>query len=645
ELVDPNGNVVAGPTDPGRTTGIVAWTDTFSVPVGETTYTVRGDLQTSADWVSDDTVYVSFTPSAMTSTGETTGNAISETPTSAVSGNTQTVKAAALVITRNSTPAASNIIVGQKNLNLSSWRFDAAASGEDIRVTSIGFTSIVNGWAATNTNALTIYVNGVAQSPINDAVTAASAVAASSTFALESPIIIPKGTNVTVELHGDKNTVASDSFENWGIRGNSVTAYGVSTGNAVVESITADNGPILTSKPSGTLTVETSGNPSSAIVLTGSTGNVFSNVKLSADYEDLRLDQLILYVTDGSYAFSDADDADYRDVTNVGIYDGTTLLAQSSIPADNYYTFNFNAGDLTVPKDGSKTLTIKADMATVHKTTVNAPGTANADLILGFGGANGIKTTGMASNSTITGATYEVFRSSSSSAMVLRKSIPTVTLPTASNSLGANTTLTNGTQVVYAYKVTANAAGGDVLLYRNTFVFATSGNDMVITNVYIADEEGNTIKAAANPTPMWVAANTEQYYTATFNNPDFAVYPTAVDEAIKISAGTSKTFKVYATLAGVTANESLTTFLVGDLASTTALVNTDNFAADPYYTAPTTEFASENSNFIWSDNWKDLSIEGTGGNNATSAAQWYNGHLVPGLGNVVSTTPYVLFSS
>ncbi|MBU1255627.1 hypothetical protein KKH35_02025, partial [Patescibacteria group bacterium] len=573
------------------------------------------------------------------------GNAISETPTSAVSGNTQTVKAAALVITRNSTPADNNIIVGQKNLNLSSWRFDAAASGEDIRVTSIGFTSIVNGWAATNTNALTIYVDGVAQSPINDAITAVNAAAASSTFALESPIIIPKGTNVTVELHGDKNTVASDSFEQWSIRGNSVTAYGVSTGNAVVESITADNGPILTSKPSGTLTVETSGNPSSAIVLTGSTGNVFSNVKLSADYEDLRLDQLILYVTDGSYAFSDADDADYRDVTNVGIYDGTTLLAQSSIPADNYYTFNFNAGDLTVPKDGSKTLTIKADMATVHKTTVNAPGTANADLILGFGGANGIKTTGMASNSTITGATYEVFRSSSSSAMVLRKSIPTVTLPTASNSLGAATTLTNGTQIVYAYKVTADAAGGNVLLYRNTFVFATSGTDMTITNVYIADEQGNTIKAAANPTPMWVAANTEQYYTATFNNPDFAVYPTAVDEAIQITAGTSKTFKVYATLAGVTANESLTTFLVGDLASTTALVNTDNFAATPYYTTPATNMASENSNFIWSDNWKELSIQGTNGNNATSAAQWYNGHLVPGLGNVVSTTPYVLFSS
>ena len=643
ELVDPNGNVVAGPTDPGRTTGVVAWSDTFSVPVGETTYKVRADLQTSADWVSDDTVYVSFTPSAMTATGDTTGNAVTASPASPLSGNTQTVKAAALTVTRNTLPADGDIIVGQKNLNLSSWRFDAADSGEDIRITSLGFTSIINGWAATNTNALTIYVDGVAKSPINDAVTAAAAVAASSTFAFDDPIIITKGTSVTVELHGDKDTVASNSFENWGIRGNSITCYGVNTGNEVVETTTSDNGPTLTSKPNGTLTVETSGNPVSALVLTGSTGNVFSNVKLSADYEDLRLDQLRVYVTDGSYVFSTAHASNYQDVTNVSIYDGTTLLGESSVSSVGYHTFNFAAGDLTIPKNSSKTLTIKANMSTVDKATDNAPGTNSADLILGFGGANGIKTTGMASNVEITGATYEVFRSSSSSAMVLRSSIPTVTLPTPSNSLGAATTLRDGTSVVYAYKVTANASGGDVLLYRNTFVFATSGTGMSITNVYIADEEGNTIKAIANPTPMWPAAGKEMYYTATFNNPDFDVTGATTAEAIKIAAGTSKTFKVYATIAGANASgENLTTFLVGDLASTTALVNVANYAGDPSYTTPAKDMASENSNFIWSDNYKQNSLEGVDGLNATSTAQWYNGHLVPGLGNVVSTTAYVI---
>ncbi|MBL7053258.1 MAG: hypothetical protein ISS02_01170 [Candidatus Portnoybacteria bacterium] len=645
ELVDVNGNVVAGPTDPVRTTGIVAWTDTFSVPVGETTYRVRADLQTSADWVSDDTVVVSFTPSAMTATGDTTGNSITASPASAVTANTQTVKAASLTVTRNTLPSDANIIVGQSDLKLSSWSFDASDSGEDIRVTSIVFAAQAGGWAATNTNALTIYVDDVAQSPINDAVSGITAtVGASSTFALDDPIIITKGNKVTVDLYGDKDTIASDDTENWGLTddgGASIIAYGVSTGNTVTETLTEDDGPTLTSKPNGTLTVETSGNPTSAFVRTGSTGNIFSNVKLSADHEDLRLDQLVVYVTDGSYSFSNSAAGNYQDLTNVGIYDGTTLLAESSIPSTNKYTFNFNAGDLTIPKNGSKTLTIKADMATVDKTTDNAPGTNSADLILGFGGANGIKTTGMASNAEITGSTYEDFRSSSSSAMVLKTSIPTVTLPTSSNSLGAATSLSNGNVVVYAYKVTADADGGDVLLYRNTFVFATSGTDMTITNVYISDENGNTIKAAANPVSYNINGNTEYYYTATFNNPDFDVTGATTDEAIKIAAGTSKTFKVYATIAGASANENLTTFLVGDLASTSAAVNDENTASG-FYPAPSGDLSSVRSNFIWSDNYKQNSLEGTGGNNATSTAQWYNGHLVPGLGNVVSTTSYVI---
>ncbi|MBU4339260.1 hypothetical protein KKD57_06985, partial [Patescibacteria group bacterium] len=645
ELVDPNGNVVAGPTDPVRATGVVSWTDTFSIPVGETTYKVRGDLQTSAAWASDDTVYVSFTPSAMTATGETTGNAITASPASALSGNTQTVKAAALTVSRNTLPASANIIVGQKDVNLSSWRFDATASGEDIRVTSLGFTALALGFAATNTNALTLYVGGVAQTPINDAIAATTgATAASSTFALDTPIIITKGTYKTVELHGDKDTVASDDTENWGMGGNSVTAYGVSTGNTVTASITADNGPTLTSKPNGTLTIETSGNPVSSIVRAGSTGNVFTNIKLSADYEDLRLDQLIVHVIDGGYTFS-APAGNYQDVTNVAIYDGTTLLAQSSIDSSNQRTFDFNAGDLTIPMGGSKTLTIKADMATVDKTNDNSPGTANVDLIIGLnGGAAGIKTTGVASNTIITGSTYEDFRSSSSSVMVMKNSIPTVTLPTSSNSLGAATSLTNGSIVVYAYKVTAPAGGGDVLLYRNTFVFATSGSDMTITNVRIVDEEGNNIKAAANPTSYSIDGNTEYWYTATFNNPDFDVTGATTVEAIKVTAGTSKTFKVYATISGASANENLTTFLVGDTASTSDGVNTRNKAElAGSWQAPNGDLGNmTRGNFIWSDNYKQNSLEGIDGNNATSTAQWYNGHLVPGLGNVVTTTAYVI---
>jgi len=644
ELVDPNGNVVAGPTDVTNGALTVAWTDTFTVPIGTTIYKVRGDLATSGGWASNNTIYVQVTPSGFTATGDVTGNAITPTPSSALSGNTQTVKAASLTVTRNTMPASATIIVNQNDLVLSSWNFDATASGEDIRITSVLWAG--KGQSATNTNALTTFIdvnkNGVwdsatdtALSPVNDAIASA---AASSTFAFTDPIIVTKGTSVYVALKGNKDTVASNATENWGLGDAtaSLIAYGVTTGNTVAETITVDHGPTLTSAASGTLTIETSGNPSSAIVLAGSTGNVFTNVNLAAKYEDLKVNNLIVYVGDGSYEFNPGTGG-YSDITNVSLYDGTSLLKSASIPSTGKYTFEFEVGELTIPKSGSKTITVKADMSTIDPDTDDSPGTGSADLKIGFGGINGIKTTGSASNTEIT--SNESYRSSTSSAMVLRVSKPVVTLPTASNSLGAATTLANGSIVLYAYKVTADASGGDVLLYRNTFVVATSGTGMSITGLRLDDENGNTIGAASTPTSYSINDNYEYWDTFTFNSPD--VDNGDDKEAIKITSGSSKTFKLYGTIAGASTGENFTTFLVGDLATTSADVNTDN-KADGFYPAPSANFASVRGNFLWSDNYKNYSITGTGTNNATTAAQWYNGHLVSGLGNVVSTTAYTI---
>jgi len=642
ELVDPNGNVVSGPTDITNNALTVAWTDTFTVPVGTTVYKVRGDLSTSGGWASDDTVYVSFTPSAMTATGDVTGNAITATPGSAIQGNTQTVKAAGLTVNRNSLPTTDTIVSNQNDLVLVSWNFDATDSGEDIRVTSLLVAA--RGQAASNTDALTVFLDNdkdgefdegsdTTLSPVNDAVSSA---AATSTFAFDDPIIIEKGTNVHVALKGDKDTTNSDDTENWGLTDAtaSVIAYGVTTGNSVAESLTANDGPTLTSTGRGALTIETTGNPTASLVLSGSTGNVFTNIGLTADYEDLDLDELTVFVGDGGYAF-DAGTGQYDDTINVGIYDGSTLLKETSISSANGHTFNFSKGDVVVPKGvtNGKVLTLKVDMGTINKSRTTTP-KPNADIKVGIGGDDGVKTTGQASNLEITGSSFETYRSSTSSEMILKAGRPVVTLPKSGAALGATETLSDGTPTIYAFKV--EAEGGDVLLYRVTFAVATSGSEMTITNMYI-ENDGDTIKAAANPTEL-ADGDKLAYYTATFNSAD--VSNGDDKEAIKIDEGTSETFKVIATIAGASANESLTTYLIGDTASTSSDVNTDN-TADAFGT-PNGDFASDLNNFVWSDNWKQNDVGGTGGNNATSTAQWYNGHLVSGLGNVVSTTSYVI---
>src|SRR3989338_4341500 len=83
-LVDSSGKTVAGPTDITNNALTVAWTDTFTAPVGVDHYKVVATVTTGGGWTSNDTITVSInTPaSAVTAKGETTGQTITPTPSS-----------------------------------------------------------------------------------------------------------------------------------------------------------------------------------------------------------------------------------------------------------------------------------------------------------------------------------------------------------------------------------------------------------------------------------------------------------------------------------------------------------------------------------------------------------------------------------
>ena len=644
ELVDESGDVVAGPTDLTAGALTVAWTDTFTLPVGETVYKVRGDLATNGGWASDDTISVAFTPSAMTATGDTTGNAITASPSSAVSGNTQTVQAAKLTATINSTPSAGSIITGGDEVSLSSWNLSAVGSGEDVRITSILFAG--RGWAATNTQALTLYVDGEARSgDVQDALAAnTTGGAATTTFALTDPIIIEKGETVDITLKGTKSTVDSDATENWGLTDTaaSIIAYGVSTGQSFNETITTNDGPTLTSRAKGMVTIDLASKPASGIMVSGSTGNNFVNVEMTSMYEDVNLEDLKVYLKDGAYGFSPAVSSD--DVDQVCIYDGTDELACANMTADNYATFDFGTDPIVLTKYVTKTLSIKADLATIS-TTDNQPGTAGADIQLGFGGANSMTFKGITSGQAITGAAYEIYNDSTSSYQVMYKSKPIITYSTSDNTLGAASSLTNGDVDIFAFKVSADSDGGDVLLYRGTIVVNTStGANGTVASIKVVDEDDNILKTAGSLVDIDGYAG--GLYTFTFNNPDVSLNNTT--EPIKIVSGDSKTFTVQATINGATTAEYIKVFLAGDTASSTTNFAT-HYADSGTYTAraggwlvPTTDLSDATlGKFVWSDNWQNNSI-GSVTSNATSSAQWYNSYLVDGFENVVSTTAYTL---
>ena len=95
KLFNENGSIVAGPKDPAS--GVVTWSDTWTAPVGANNYYVKARLDTS--FVSDDSIVVSTDPDDnITAKGQVTGLSITAAPTSLVSSNKQTLKAASLAV-------------------------------------------------------------------------------------------------------------------------------------------------------------------------------------------------------------------------------------------------------------------------------------------------------------------------------------------------------------------------------------------------------------------------------------------------------------------------------------------------------------------------------------------------------------------
>lgn len=637
KLVNSAGSVVAGPTDLTSNALTIAFSDTFTLPVGETELKVVGNLVTAGGWATDNTIYarLNTAASAITATGVTTGNSITAGPATAINTNTQTIKGPYLAVSRNTLPANGTVIAGAQDVLLGSWTLDATNSGEDIRVTSLLFAA-----SSSDATNLTVYKGvfggtGVALSPINDAPTVADG--ATSTFAFDEPIVIAKGTSQTIQLVGDINSGATaNNSVQFGLTdataasNPSVVAYGVSTGNRATLSLTADNGATLTYSAAGAVTVSTYNNPTNAIVRAGATGVTMGSVKLDAQYENLDLDQLIVYVADGALTGTAA--GNYQDILTVYLYDGSTLLASNAIPSTGNYTFNFANGTLTVPKDGSKTLSLKADFGAINQNVDDSPATPAADVKLGFGGTDGFKFTGNASNSTAT----ETYNGSTTSAMVLHKAVPTVTYSQSGNTLGAATALANGAPDVFAFKVTADSAGSEVLLYRASFEVATGGDGAwTVTNCYLKDSDGNTVGAATTPT---VVDGASDFVTYLFNNPDISV--SATKEALIVSPGTSETYRLNCTIAGAGTGDNISVALVGGTASSTPAASHGTPAAAGQNTADAWG-ALDRGAFVWSDNYKNRGIA-TDNANATAWGQWYNGYLVAGLGTEATATPYTI---
>lgn len=373
-----------------------------------------------------------------------------------------------------------------------------------------------------------------------------------------------------------------------------------------VESINGDPnfafkevGPEFTIARTGILSVKTDWNPPSAIVLAGSAGNNFLNINFSAEGEEFKIKSLTFQVSDGGYC-GDIE-GEYKDISDVSIYDGATKIAESWIGfSGKTFYFNTATTETIIPKNKDKALFTKVDMSTIDPEFDNAPGSASADVK--------IVLTKVEAIGTISNVLVVLYPDIESNTMILRTSRPIVEYSTPWDPMGAATILTNGYINLFNIRVAADSAGGDVLQNKVSLMFQMS-DGVQISEIRILDQNGNILNYGS---PVCEGDCSIGF---SLNNPDF---DTKGEESIKIPSGQNRTFFFWGVVSGVKTGDSIAITLLGD---------------DACYPVGTVTEVCEES-FVWSDNYRQTSLI-----DAPNHPQWYNGNLVPGLSE---PTPYTI---
>jgi len=628
-LAKADGTVVAGPVDSvyvDASESKATFSSTVSFPVGTTQIIVKGNTNTGM--TNDGTIAVGFnTPATkITSiTGGTTGNSITATPTTQVTGNTMTLKGGSLVVSVGGTPVAQTVIRGVVGYTFANYIFDASASGEDVKVTVVQLTDTIGeGGVATDLSTMQLWDGATALNTGSNVTTLSGTAGApnDTTFTLDTGLIIPKGTIKTVALKGNiagNATTGSTSTHAWGLKASpTITATGVSTTLTVTATgvTTAQAGQAQTIAASGQYTVALDAStPTGKLLVGNSTGNIMTVLKFKATSEDIKVTKVRLVLNNAS--------SSANDLSNVYLYDGSTLLGSGPLgvgdaagaTSNNASTTYTLTTPLVIPANGEKVVTIKADVASI--TTTNTVADAGHLITIDFYGSTSTsenEATGQSSGVSI--ANFSA--STAQTAAYIYKSVPTV----SKLALSTNT-LANGTMDIYKFRVAADAKG-DIDLVKFTFKIATSnpttGGPITLKDLTVVDVTSSaeaTLNATTSNTQFYADQNSgvveEWLYAAA------ATWGTATTTRT-VSAGTYRDFVLRATIGGTGAGASVTCQLEGDAAAPAAMnsgmLSYDNVESDT------------NDDFPWSD-WSSASHDTTPVD--STVADWTNGYLVSGL--------------
>ncbi|MDP7365687.1 MAG: hypothetical protein QGH83_00295 [Candidatus Pacebacteria bacterium] len=615
-LVDSNGAVAAGPVDQTETAAgaaSITFTDSVTFPIGEGTYTVKGKVASTA--ASDGTYRFTTNPASdwTSVTGDTTGNTITPGPSGDQALQTMTVKAAAVTLSTSNTPAAQNVVAGAQDYTFTNIQFDTTSSGEDVKFTTFLMNYSTDG-DATDATSCQLF-NGATALNTGSNVVNPSAAASSTTFTFDAPLILSKGVVTTLALKCDLSSAATaNEGHYWSYApASSPSATGLVSGqSATITEPTAANslGQKQTVVDKGTIAVTLDpSSPGYRPVVGGTTDNTVSALKFTGTNEPITLQRVALVLTNNSSSSA-------SDLVQVRLFDGSAPVGTAIFTSGNTVATSTITG-VTVPKNGSVTLTVKADIASIG---TGQPVTVGGHFIaVDWDTSASIGTRGVGQES---GSTIDRTDDSDTASAGVRsfRSVPTIEKIALSTS---ESTLSNGSgRTLMKWKVSADSAG-DIGVSKFTFTFATttatldtldvfaysdSGFNNPVTGLYSGSGDFSpTDKDLEDP---WADATTQFDFTAHNSS--------SASTTVQVPAGGSIYFILKGTVTGSASGAAITATMQGDAAYPTA-----GFTNNLLYTtnALNIDDLDTHDDFLWSSNATQTPAAITDGD-------WSNGYGV-----------------
>jgi len=434
-------------------------------------------------------------------------------------------------------------------------------------------------------------------------------------------VSVPAGQTKKLVVKFDVDASSPARWVAIGVPASGISAYD-SEGNSVdatgdVNLVTAGTEPnryVIIAAAGGLTMAKDSSSPDTAIVLAGTSDVVMSKIKFTATSENWIVDKLRV-------ALATVDNE--GSVSKIKIaYPGGS--AQGDL-AGGYVTFT--GLNWLIEKDTEEILTISADLAAIDPNVA----TTGRNLAMGVDCATAGYCKANGSSTTVLGDEDDKLSDVDGNAMYLRKSKPTVAaadLP--------STSLLAGTKTVSKFTISADSKGPITLKKFSWDVNVEdmdNGGELSVSKWKIY-ESGNPSTAIASYWSNGATTSTDGAVPSLADGAD--VLMVEFDSEIEIAAGASKTFTLQGVVAGAEQYDSISTSLLNDDNDTA--IRTGGLADSALECVLIDEGAANASvDFLWSDKARGVNHAAT---MQDTYKDWTNGYLIEVLPTSTSSLIY-----